>query len=151
MNQHIKTFLLLIAFSVVCFTSVFAVEYSKKKELPPVTAASTNRTPTLIQNTVTAANPPLPQGNPVNQGTVTPDVPRQLCPAFVEYKNEPHDIQAVNRPGGRTMCPPGYHCTGTLQFAACLIRCVKTNQTQMFADDSACKWTECNANACSPA
>ena len=143
MNRSAKIFSIFL-FSLVVCSSVFAVEAPKRTndKYAGVLAGPAPK------STSTVANPPAAQGNRVNQGTATPD--RPVCSAFQEYKNEPSELQAQNRPGGKTMCPPGYRCNASWQGNTCLYRCVSDHRTQLFGDDPACKWDDCGA-ACNRA
>ena len=142
--QRIPVFVSLLVL-VCCFTATaFAANQIAKDK----TLTIASQVPPTTRS-VTPANPPLPSGSKVGQGTVTPDVPaRPLCPAFEEYKNEPAQFHVIDRPGGISMCPPGYTCSGEPDSAnRCFYACHKTRQRQMYADDPACKWTGCE-NAC---
>ena len=83
MNQPSKIFSLLIALTLICFTMAYAAGGDQSK-LPTTTKKI------VAPKTLTPLNPALPQGNQINQGTVTPDVPP--------------------RPDSNDVCPVGYHC-----------------------------------------
>ena len=124
----------------VCFTvSAFSTDQALAKSKDKKESSSKSKKYTPL-------NPPLPEGNRVDQGTVTPD--RLLCSAFEEYKNAGREIRVVDRSGGRRMCPPGYHCEGYMEFGACLVRCITDNRGQMLANDPACRWSDCTNWSC---
>ena len=90
MNQHIKTLSFIAVLWLVCLSSVLAVDSTSQKSTLSSATSTSNPKPTIKKPTINVANPALPTGNTVNQGTVTPDVPP--------------------RPDSNGMCPAGYFC-----------------------------------------